>query len=193
MAGADGPRSRDAGRHPARSRLDAADRRASRRIAVDWPHPRWLGRPLGLFSLSGNYGVLWCAIALLPLATGGRRPVATFFYVAVAVTLVDLLGSAIKHAVGRRRPTVADPSLPNHIPLPSSESFPSSHASMSVTACWTLGTLYPQWLPALIVTAALLAFTRVYLGVHFPGDVVAGLVFGLLFGGLYVLLVPAPF
>jgi undecaprenyl-diphosphatase len=180
MAVADGPTSNDTGRGSVLSRLDAADRRLSRRISVDWPHPRWLARPLGVFSLSGNYGMLWYALALLPMLTGGRRPVATLVYV-------------IKHFVGRHRPSVADPSLPNHIPLPVSKSFPSSHASMSVTACWTLGTLYPEWLPVLVVTAAALVFTRVYLGVHYVGDVVAGLLLGLAFGGLYVWLAPAPF
>ncbi len=118
---------------------------------------------------------------------------ATLLYVSVAVTAVELLGYVIKLFIGRRRPSVADPSLQNQIPLPASKSFPSSHASMSVTACWTLGTLYAQWLPLLVVVAAVLAFSRVYLGVHYVGDVVAGLLLGLAFGALYVWLVPAPF
>jgi len=175
------------------SRLDAADRRMSRRIAVDWPHPPWLARPLGAFSLTANYGALWYAVALLPWLTGGRRPLATLLYVGVAVTAVETLGYVVKHYVGRHRPSVADPTHANQIPLPASKSFPSSHASMAVTATWTLGTLYPQWLPLLIATALALMFTRVYLGVHYAGDVLAGLLLGLVFGGLYVWLVPTPF
>jgi membrane-associated phospholipid phosphatase len=193
MAVADGPSPSDAGRGSTLDRLDAADRRISARVAADWPHPSWFARPLGAFSLTANYGILWYAVALLPLLTGGRRPVATLLYVGVAVTAVETLGFVVKHFVGRHRPSVADPSLPNHIPLPVSKSMPSSHASMAVTATWTLGALYPQWLPVLLVVTALLAFSRVYLGVHYLGDVVAGLAFGLVFGGLYVWLVPAPF
>jgi undecaprenyl-diphosphatase len=193
MAVEDGPSPGVSRRGSTLARLDAADRRISRRVAVDWPHPPWLARPLGAFSLAGNYGILWYAVALLPWLTGGRRPLATLLYVGVAVTAVESLGYVIKHFVGRHRPTVADPSLPNHIPLPVSKSMPSSHASMAVTATWTVGTLYPQWLPVLIVTALVLMFTRVYLGVHYLGDVVAGLILGLVFGGLYVWLVPAPF
>lgn len=174
------------------ARLDAADRRLSRHIAVDWPHPAWFARPLGAFSLSANYGILWYAVALLPWLFGGRRPLATIIYVAVAVTAVEMLGYLIKHFVGRRRPSVADPDHPNRIPLPLSKSFPSSHASMAAVATWTLGTLYPEWLPALAAAACILMFSRVYLGVHYLGDVVAGFVFGLAFGGLYVWLVPAP-
>jgi membrane-associated phospholipid phosphatase len=193
MAVADGPTPSEAGRDSVLTRLDAADRRLSRRISADWPHPAWLARPVGWFSLAGNYGMLWYAIALLPLLTGGRRPLWVLGYVGVAVTAVEMLGYVVKHFVGRRRPSVADPSLANQIPLPTSNSFPSSHASMAMTACWTLGSLYPQWLPVLIVTAVALMFTRVYLGVHYVGDVVGGLLFGLVFGGLYVWLVPAPF
>lgn len=192
MAGAGGPSPSDAG-GSVLARLDAADRRVSRRIAVDWPHPSWFARPLGALSLTADYGALWYAVALLPWLTGGRRPLATLIYVGVAVTVVEWLGYVVKHFVGRHRPSVADPSHPNQIPLPLSKSFPSSHASMAVTATWTLGTLYPQWLPALVATTALLAFSRVYLGVHYLGDVVAGLGLGLVSGGLYVWLVPAPF
>ena len=193
MAVADGPPPGSTSRGSILDRLDDVDRRVSRRVAVDWPHPAWLTKPLGAFSLTANYGILWYAVALLPWLTGGRRPLATLLYVSVAVTVVETLGFVVKHFVGRRRPTVADPSLPNHIPLPLSKSMPSSHASMAVTATWTLGTLYPDWLPLLIAATAVLAFSRVYLGVHYLGDVVAGLVFGLVFGGLYVVLVPAPF
>jgi membrane-associated phospholipid phosphatase len=193
MAVADRPSPGDADSGSPLARLDAADRRISRRMTAEWPHPRWLSGPLGAFSLTANYGVLWYAVALVPWLTGGRRPVATLIYVGVAVTAVEALGFVVKHFVGRHRPTVSDPSLPNHIPLPLSKSMPSSHASMAVTATWTLGTLYPQWLPVLLAATAVLAFSRVYLGVHYLGDVVAGLAFGLVFGGLYVWLVPAPF
>ena len=193
MAVADGPPPGPTSRGSTLDRLDDVDRRVSRRVAVDWPHPAWLAKPLGAFSLTANYGILWYAVALLPWLSGGRRPLATLIYVSVAVTAVETLGFVVKHFVGRHRPTIADPSLPNHIPLPLSKSMPSSHASMAVTATWTLGTLYPDWLPLLIAATAVLAFSRVYLGVHYLGDVVAGLVFGLVFGGLYVALVPAPF
>jgi len=134
MAVADPPSPGDADSGSPLARLDAADRRISRRMTADWPHPRWLSRPLGAFSLTANYGILWYAVALVPWLTGGRRPVATLVYVGVAVTAVEALGFVVKHFVGRHRPTVTDPSLPNHIPLPVSKSMPSSHASMAVTA-----------------------------------------------------------
>ena len=194
MAVADGPPPGPAGRGSTLDRLDAADRRVSRRVAVDWPHPAWFARPLGAFSLTGNYGILWYAVALLPWLTGGRRPLATLALRRRRRHRRRDLGFVVKHFVGRHRPTVADPSLPNHIPLPLSKSMPSSHASMAVTAMLDAGHPVPGVAARRSIAAtAVLAFSRVYLGVHYLGDVVAGLVFGLVFGGLYVWLVPAPF
>ena len=175
------------------ARLDDLDRRSSRAVAVGWPHPRWFSVPLSLFSRSANYGVLWYVVALIPLLTDGDRPWATFIYVSVAVFGVELIGAAIKRQVGRHRPTVADPTQTVQIPLPVSKSFPSSHASMSVVASFTLGSLHPSWLPVLVAITVVLCFSRVYLGVHYIADVLGGVVLGVLSGVLILWLVPSPF
>jgi len=164
----------------------------SRRAAMDWPHPRWFTAPLGGLSLSANYGVLWYVLCLVPWIFGAQEPLWKALYVAVPVTLVEVTGFIVKHFVGRSRPPVADPTQPEQIPLPLSKSFPSSHASMAVVGTCTLGTLYPQWLPVLVLLTLVLCFSRVYLGVHYLGDVLGGLLYGLLWGVAWVLLIPAP-
>ena len=186
------PGSSDAAPSPSLGRLARLDRDLSRRAATGWPHPRWFALPLGALSLTANYGVLWYALALLPWLLGEPRPLLKALYVAVPVTLVEMTGFAIKRVVKRPRPPVADPSQPRQIPLPFSKSFPSSHASMAVVGTFTLGTMYPAAVPVLAVLAAVLCFSRVYLGVHYLGDVLGGLVYGLLFGAVWVVLVPAP-
>ncbi len=187
------PGSTDAVPTPSSGRLDRLDRSLSRRAAVAWPHPRWFTLPLGALSLTANYGILWYVVALLPWLFGEPDPLRTALYVAVPVTLVEATGFVIKHFVARQRPPVADPDQPRQIPLPHSKSFPSSHASMSIVATFTLAALYPWALPWLIALTAVLCFSRVYLGVHYLGDVLGGLAYGLLFGGLWVLLVPVGF
>ena len=174
------------------ARLDDADRRASRRVAVAWPHPAWFTRPLGLLSRSANHGILWYGLSLLPWLAGHARPLAAYLYVAVPVTLVEVLGFGIKSVVRRRRPTVADPDLPEQIRRPITPSFPSSHASMAVVGTMTLGAMYLAWVPALLVLTAVLCFSRVYLGVHYLGDVAGGLVWGLVFGIATLWLVGPP-
>jgi undecaprenyl-diphosphatase len=173
-------------------RLDGLDRAVSRRAATSWPHPRWFTAPLGGLSLSANYGVLWYVLCLVPWLLGAADPLWKALYVATPVTLVEMTGFVIKHFVGRARPSVADPSQPEQIPLPLSKSFPSSHASMAVVGTFTLGALYPQWIPALVLLTLVLMFSRVYLGVHYLGDVLGGVVYGLVWGAAWVLLVPAP-
>jgi len=186
------PGSTDAAPPPPPGRLDSLDRALSRRAATGWPHPRWFTQPLSGLSLSANYGILWYALCLLPWIFDEPRPLAKALFVAVPVTLVEMTGFLIKHFVGRARPPVSDPTQPEQIPLPLSKSFPSSHASMAVVGTFTLGALYPQWVPALVVLTLVLCFSRVYLGVHYLGDVLGGLAYGLAFGAAWVLLVPAP-
>jgi undecaprenyl-diphosphatase len=174
------------------SRLDRLDRAVSRHVSMDWPHPRWFTLPLGGLSLSANYGVLWYVLCLVPWLFGAADPLWKALYVAAPVTLVEMTGFLIKQLVGRVRPPIADPTQPEQIPLPISKSFPSSHASMAVVGTFTLGALYPQWIPALAVLALVLMFSRVYLGVHYLGDVLGGLAYGLVWAAAWVLLVPPP-
>ena len=186
------PGSADTAPPPPPGRLDSLDRDLSRRAAISWPHPRWFTLPLGALSLTANYGILWYGLSALPWLSGQPRPLAKALYVAVPVTAVEATGFAITRWVARPRPPVADPSQPRQIPLPLSKSFPSSHASMAMVGVFTIGALYPSAVPALVLLALVLCFSRVYLGVHYLGDVLGGLVYGLAWGAAWILLVPAP-
>ena len=186
------PGSTNATPTPSSGRLDRLDRSLSRRAAVAWPHPRWFTLPLGALSLTANYGILWYGLSALPWLTGQPRPLAKALFVAVPVTAVEATGFAIKRWVARPRPPIADPTQPRQIPLPLSKSFPSSHASMAMVGVFTIGALYPSAVPALVLLALVLCFSRVYLGVHYLGDVLGGLVYGLAWGAAWILLVPAP-
>ena len=172
------------------TRLEARDHAASAAIAGRWPHPRLLTVALGALSLSGNYGIIWFVLAACgALAGPGAFSFRRFAYVAGAVLVTEWLTYAVKRLVRRRRPPEREPATQAHIPLPTSPSFPSSHASMSVVGALTMSALYPSFWPAFAALAAVLAASRVYLGVHYLADVLAGLCLGLALGLPYVALV----
>ena len=170
-----------------RDRLLRRDGAATQAVAR-LPHPRWLTVPYGALSLSANYGLLWFAIAAVPWLAGVPHGARTFVFVAGSVLVTEWLTYGVKLVVGRRRPAAVDPTLGGHIPLPRSHSFPSSHASMGTAGLLTMGSLYPAWLPALALLTVLLCFSRVYLGVHYLLDVLAGIALGSVLGVLFVLL-----
>ncbi len=123
----------------------------------------------------GTLGLVWIAIALA-LAILWRRPwlLAT---VLVANVSADLLASALKAAIPRHRPRVHQ-----LVPGPKNHSFPSGHAATSFACATVLAAAAPRARIPLYSLAVAIAFSRVYVGVHWPLDVLAGSLLGVLVG-----------
>jgi undecaprenyl-diphosphatase len=122
--------------------------------------------------------VVWLAIALA-LALVYRRP-QVFLLVAASALVASLVTTALKYATGRERPPsiVLDPEPLMEVPTTSS--FPSGHAISSFACAYVLARVAPQFAVPSFVLAALIAVSRVYVGVHYPLDVVAGAIVGVL-------------
>jgi undecaprenyl-diphosphatase len=108
-----------------------------------------------------------------------RRP-SIFLFVLAGDLIAGWVSYAIRQAVGRDRPPLKFPDPHPLVSVPSSGSFPSGHAASSFACAALLASLTPLPKVPLFALAALIAFSRVYNGVHYPLDVVGGAALGLL-------------
>ena len=152
-----------------------------------WPRgPRWLvevGRDVTAF---GSPVVVALLTAIVLGYLWLQRRYGALWFVVVAITGGGLLARLLKEIFARERPE----------PLPclwvSSPSFPSGHAVLAAVVYLTLGILLARLEPRLLlkiyflgvmmVLTFLVGLSRVYLGVHYPTDVLAGWVVGLVWG-----------
>jgi undecaprenyl-diphosphatase len=125
----------------------------------------------------GMLGFVWIAIGLA-VALLLRRPWLLVLVVA-ADGFADTLALAGKGLIDRDRPPVRYPHPDPLVPVPRDHSFPSGHAATSFACATILATAVPRLALPLYVLAAAIAFSRVYVGVHYPLDVLGGAALGV--------------
>lgn len=123
-----------------------------------------------------NHGEIWIVLAAVLLAVKRCRRQGLAVGCALITDLV-LCNLILKPLVGRVRPFVVQP-VELLIPPPTDASFPSGHTAASFAAVFALkASGSPLWKPALAVAVAM-AFSRLYLYVHWPSDVLGGALVG---------------
>jgi membrane-associated phospholipid phosphatase len=131
------------------------------------------------YSRLGEHGAVWLAIgATGALADGSHRR--QWIRATVCVGGAYVVSTSIKLAIGRKRPVIED--LPHLMATPTGLSFPSSHSTSSFAAARAYGKLLPSG--PLYVSATAMALSRMFLGVHYPSDVLAGMALGTVVGTL---------
>ena len=148
-------------------------------------HTPWLDGPLWVLSVLGAGGLLWLAIAAVMASWAPRlRPAA--WQVVVAVLLAQLVVDwGVKPVVQRPRPFVSDQATRVVGYQPPTYSFPSGHAASSFAAATVLAYALARRRAAVTwILALLVAGSRVYIGVHYPLDVVCGAALGVVLGVL---------
>ena len=155
--------------------LDLAVYRRVRSLAYAPDRVRWVRR----YSRLGEHAAVWLAVGACGAGVdGGRRR--EWVRATACVGGAYLLSTSIKMAIARRRPVVED--LPHLMMTPTGLSFPSSHSTSSFAAARAFGGLLPSG--PLYGAAAAMAFSRLYLGVHYPSDVAAGAALGAVIGSV---------
>lgn len=145
------------------------------------PTPALDGAMTGL-SEAADYSRLWIGSAALLAVLGGRRgrsaAGAGLVSVGAAAALANLV---LKPLGGRRRPERAAEAVPvaRRAAMPSSTAFPSGHSASAFAFATGVGHVLPAASIPLLGAAALVAYSRVHVGVHYPADVVAGSLVGI--------------
>ncbi|MFQ9514831.1 MAG: phosphatase PAP2 family protein [Eubacterium sp.] len=129
----------------------------------------------------GNAGIIWIAIGLCMLISKKYRRQG--FMVLIGLLMGLIIGNGlVKNLVARQRPCWINSDFLLLIPNPKDFSFPSGHTQASVIAATILTMYNRKWGIVVIPLAALIAFSRLYLYVHFPSDVLGGAIMGLIIG-----------
>lgn len=144
----------------------------------------WMQSTLALVSRLGD-GWLWLALGLTLLVADGATALATVLQMLVAAAVGLPLYAALKRWMARPRPCAQVGSgLRALVPALDRYSFPSGHTLHAVAFTVVVLGHYPWLAWILVPLTALVALSRVALGLHYPSDVVAGATLGSLLGML---------
>jgi len=129
------------------------------------------------------WAVVLLVLAVSLVVRGGRRGRATALVLAAALALSDASSSQVwKPFFGRPRPCRTLENVRLLVRCGGRNGFPSNHSANAGAVTAVLGTFYPATLWFVPAAAVIVAWSRVYVGVHYPGDAVAGLAYGILLG-----------
>lgn len=141
----------------------------------------WLDALMPFITKLGDSGAIWIVLAIGLLISRKYRKTGIALCCALILDIVVCNG-ILKPFVARIRPCDINTAVKLLIPHPTDFSFPSGHTAASFAA---VSALYfsrrKLWIPALAL-AVLIAFSRLYLYVHYPSDVIAGILLGSIFG-----------
>ena len=138
-----------------------------------------LDGPMTFVTHLGDSGLFWIALTLALLLFRRTRRVGLFCAAAMVLNLL-VTNVALKNIIQRIRPYDVMDSLKILVAPEHDFSFPSGHTACSFAAAWTIFRTAPRrYGTAALVLAALIALSRLYVGVHYPTDVLGGLIVGV--------------
>ena len=146
--------------------------------AIQGLRREWLDPLMIFLSALGNHGLFWILLSIV-LAIPKRTRCCGFTMMG-AMALSFLLGNVLlKNLIARPRPFTVDTSVILLVPRPGEYSFPSGHTLNGFTAASVLFLYFKRTGIAALLLAGAIAFPRMYLFVHYPTDILGGLLLGV--------------
>jgi undecaprenyl-diphosphatase len=162
------------------NQIQSNDHRLMRQVHR-WRPPRWL-RVLTILITRLGDGWLWYLLGIILLVFGGSHRYLAIGAGGSAALTGILVFSVLKKVSQRKRPCEIEPHCWAEIQPPDKFSFPSGHSITSFGIAVAVGLFYPDLQAPLLVVAALIASSRIILGMHFLSDVIAGSAIGAALG-----------
>ncbi len=149
------------------------------RFIMNFSDNIFLDKLMILVTTLGNKGAIWIVILFCLIFNKKYRRVGLMGLSALILSAV--LGELIiKNMVQRLRPFITYQAFKLIIDAPSFYSFPSGHTASSFAVVGILATEFKKYRGVLWALATLMAFSRLYLFVHYPSDIIAGIILGLM-------------
>ena len=149
----------------------------------------WLNPIMKFITSLGDEGILPIAVIILFLLFKKTRKVGITAGVSLALEAI-LINLTIKKLVGRTRPYVVNEAIEYITKRPSDNSFPSGHTGCVFAVASVLFFMMPKkiGIPAMVI-ASLVGISRLYVGVHYPTDIIGGFIIGMFTGFIAKLIV----
>lgn len=137
-----------------------------------------------------NWYIAYLILFLLLIFKGGRTGrIAALFLIILIIATDQFSSSFLKNFIQRVRPCNTFGDLNVLVTCTDSFSFPSSHAVNNFGVAVYFSKIFPRYKIPFLTVASLMAFSRPYVGVHYPSDVLGGMLIGSLIGYLFSLIV----